>query len=88
MSPDQFRAWRIRLGLSLTGAAELLGVSRRAVAMYQAPATSSSRRDVPGTIARLCIATETLADLGVDIATLRQELDEIVALEAGAPVIH
>lgn len=53
MTPDDFRAWRTRLGLSLTGAGAALGVTRRAVMMYQ-----SGDRPVSLPIAKLCAALE------------------------------
>ena len=36
MTAKQFRRWRRRSGLSLTGAARALGISRRMVEYYQA----------------------------------------------------
>ena len=50
MTPTAFRAWRNRMGLSLTGAGLALGISRRMVAAYQ-----SGEYPVPEKIARLCV---------------------------------
>jgi hypothetical protein len=49
MPTAEFRAWRRRHDLSLTGAAELLGISRRLVAYYD-----SGERAVPKTIQLAC----------------------------------
>ncbi len=48
ITPEEFRSWREGSGLSLTKAAEALGVSRSAVCKYQAGA-----RPIPETVARL-----------------------------------
>lgn len=45
MPTEAFRAWRRRHGLSLTDAAEVLGLSRRMVAYYD-----SGQRPVPKTV--------------------------------------
>jgi len=45
MSAREFRAWRARRKLSLSGAAEALGVSRRMVAYYE-----SGERPIPKTV--------------------------------------
>lgn len=49
MSTAAFRHWRQRHGLSLTQAAEILGLSRRLVAYYD-----SGERAVPKTIQLAC----------------------------------
>ena len=57
MTAEQFKMWRERLGLSLTGAAERLGVSRRAVQFYQ-----SGERPISKTVALACAALEAGLD--------------------------
>ena len=49
MTAAQFRAWRARMALSLTGAGLALGISRRMVASYQ-----SGEYPVPIKIMYLC----------------------------------
>ena len=49
MTALQFREWRTRIGLTLTGAGLALGMSRRMVASYQ-----SGEWPVPKPIAKLC----------------------------------
>jgi len=51
MTADEFRQCRDKLGLSLTGMASALGVSRRAVQYYQ-----SGERAIPKPIEKLCEA--------------------------------
>mgnify|MGYP006288633059 CR=1 FL=1 len=53
MPRDEFRAWRARHGLSLTGAAETLGVSRRMIAYYD-----SGERLIPKTVMLACKGVE------------------------------
>ena len=53
MNNLEFRAWRDRMGLSLTGAAFALGKSRRTIASYQ-----SGEYPVDGTVAKLCVELE------------------------------
>jgi hypothetical protein len=53
MPRDQFRAWRENQGLSLTGAAETLGLSRRMVAYYD-----SGERIIPKTVMLACKGVE------------------------------
>lgn len=48
MTPDEFKAIRAELGLSLTGMAQALGVSRRAILFYQ-----SGERKIPEPIVKL-----------------------------------
>lgn len=49
MTPNQFRSWRDRMGLSIAAAAAALSVSDRQVCRYQAAETA-----VPAKIAKLC----------------------------------
>lgn len=56
MTAADLKAWRARLGYSQGDAADQLGVTRRAVAYYEAGA-----RPIPRTVALLAAAIETLA---------------------------
>lgn len=56
MPVADFRDWRRRNGLSLTAAAEALGVTRRMVAYYE-----SGVRPIPRTIMLACLGWEVLA---------------------------
>lgn len=49
MTPKEFKACRDKLGLSLTGMASALGVTRRCVQYYQ-----SGERPIPKTVEKLC----------------------------------
>jgi predicted transcriptional regulator len=53
MPRGDFRAWRERQGLSLTGAAQALGLSRRMVAYYE-----SGERIIPKTVMLACKGVE------------------------------
>jgi len=53
MPRGDFRAWRERQGLSLTGAAKALGLSRRMVAYYD-----SGERIIPKTVMLACKGVE------------------------------
>lgn len=53
MKPEQFKAWRKSLGLSLTQTAERLGVTKRAIMMYQ-----KGERPISKTVALACLAVE------------------------------
>jgi transcriptional regulator with XRE-family HTH domain len=87
MTPEQFRAWRERLGLSLTGAAAVLGVSRRLVIMYQAPADAppTARRAIPPGRAILCNAIENLVKLGADVTKRAGAFDDLEADDQVTP---
>ena len=63
MTPQQFRAWRNRCRLSLTGAADALGIARSMVAAYQA-----GEYEVPRPVELACWAVErgALDDLPPD----------------------
>lgn len=56
MTPAQIRAWRKRLGLSLTDAAEVLGVERRTYMRWE-----SGDRPVSRTVAKLAGMIERAA---------------------------
>ena len=58
MSADAFREWRSRCNLSLTGAAQALGVGRSRVAVYQ-----NGDEPIPRTVALACWAVEQGAPL-------------------------
>ena len=53
MTPADFRAWRKRLGLSQSGAAEALGISPRMVWSYE-----NGEHPLPKTVALACEAVE------------------------------
>lgn len=53
MTSDQFREWRSRCNLSLTGAANALGIARSMVAYYQA-----GDYPIPRSIELACWAVE------------------------------
>ena len=54
MPPETFRAWRAAHGLSLTRAAQVLGLSRRTVAYYE-----SGERIIPKVVRLACKGAET-----------------------------
>lgn len=54
MPPETFRAWRAAHGLSLTRAAQVLGLSRRTVAYYE-----SGERIIPKLVRLACKGAET-----------------------------
>jgi len=54
MPPETFRAWRVAHGLSLTRAAQVLGLSRRTVAYYE-----SGARIIPKLVRLACKGAET-----------------------------
>jgi DNA-binding XRE family transcriptional regulator len=54
MPPETFRAWRAAHGLSLTRAAQVLGLSRRTVAYYE-----SGARIIPKLVRLACKGAET-----------------------------
>jgi DNA-binding XRE family transcriptional regulator len=54
MPPETFRAWRAAHGLSLTRAAQVLGLSRRTVAYYE-----SGARIIPKVVRLACKGAET-----------------------------
>ncbi|MBN9021676.1 MAG: helix-turn-helix transcriptional regulator, partial [Rhizobiales bacterium] len=58
MTPEQFRAWRIELGLSQARAGEVLGVSRPTIINYEAGSRREDGRPVPipKTVALACAA--------------------------------
>jgi transcriptional regulator with XRE-family HTH domain len=59
MTPDSFKAWRRRLGLTQAGAAEALGLSARQIAYYEAGQREDGRAVVvPRTVALACAALE------------------------------
>ncbi len=68
MPSDQFRAWQNRHKLSLTGAAKVLGLSRRMVQYY-----ATGTRPIPKTVRLACIGAELLMQGGGN-ATLRSDL--------------
>lgn len=51
MNPEEFKAIRRKLGLSLAGLASRLGVSEQQVRRYEAPAGKSMARPIPDAIA-------------------------------------
>ena len=58
MTAAEFRAWRERCNLSLTGAGRALGVARSRVAVYQ-----NGDEPIPHTVALACWAVEHGAPL-------------------------
>lgn len=66
MDAHDFKAWRKRLGYTLDGAAEALGMSRSAIINYEAGVRRDSGEPVviPKVVALACAAVE--AGLGDD----------------------
>lgn len=60
MRTEDFRAWRRKHGLSLTAAAEVLGLSRRQIAYYD-----SGARAVPKTVMLACRGFEAMLESAV-----------------------
>lgn len=54
MTPAMFKEWRQGLGLSLTQAAHILGLSRRMVAYYE-----SGEKEIPKYVALACMGAST-----------------------------
>lgn len=54
MTPTMFKEWRQGLGLSLTQAAHILGLSRRMVAYYE-----SGEKEIPKYVALACMGAST-----------------------------
>ena len=54
MTPSMFKEWRQGLGLSLTQAAHILGLSRRMVAYYE-----SGEKAIPKYVALACMGAST-----------------------------
>ena len=54
MTPTMIKTWRQELGLSLTQAAHILGLSRRMVAYYE-----SGKKEIPKYVALACIGAST-----------------------------
>lgn len=53
MTPAEMQEWRARLGITQARAAEMIGVSARAVKYWEA-----GQRSIPATVERLCAALE------------------------------
>lgn len=53
MTPEEFKAWRKRLGLTQGQAAEALGLSLRAIQYYE-----RGEREITKTVALACAAVE------------------------------
>lgn len=53
MTPEEFKAWRKRLELTQTQAAEALGLSLRAIQYYE-----RGEREITRTVALACAAVE------------------------------
>ncbi len=58
MTPEQFKDWRTRLGLSQSAAAEALGISRQSVENYERGRRREDERPVviPTPVALACAA--------------------------------
>ncbi len=54
MTPTMFKEWRQGLGLSLTQAAHILGLSRRMIAYYE-----SGEKEIPKYVALACMGAST-----------------------------
>ena len=54
MTPSMFKEWRQGLGLSLTQASHILGLSRRMVAYYE-----SGEKEIPKYVALACMGAST-----------------------------
>jgi hypothetical protein len=59
MTADDFKGWLARHGLSLSGAASLLGISRRQVAAY-----ASGEKSVPRLVFLACMAVAQAGAIG------------------------
>lgn len=60
MSPEQFKAWRLGLGLTQSEAAEALGLSKASIANYEAGRRREDGRpvEIPKTVALACAAVK------------------------------
>lgn len=58
MTPDDFKAWRMTVGLSQQAAADALGISKGSVELYEAGKRRDDGRPVaiPKTVALACAA--------------------------------
>jgi transcriptional regulator with XRE-family HTH domain len=58
MTPDQFKAWRAHLGLSQQAAAEMLGLSKGSIELYERGTRRDDNRPVviPRTVELACAA--------------------------------
>jgi len=58
MNPDDFKAWRQAMGLSQQKAAEVLGISKSSVELYEAGKRRDDGRpvEIPKTVALACAA--------------------------------
>lgn len=60
MTATEFKEWRERMGLSLTGAGKALGCSRRTITNYQ-----NESSPVSDGVAKLCALLERDKQLGI-----------------------
>lgn len=56
MSPDQFRAWRRKLGLKQKDAADLLGLKKRMIQYYEKGARDGKPVTIPKSVRLSCYA--------------------------------
>lgn len=61
MKPDDFKAWRSRLGITQTEAAELLGKTPRMIRYYEAGVKETGKTiEIPKAILLACWAIERI----------------------------
>lgn len=80
MTPDDLKSWRSRLGLSLTQAGDVLGITRRAYMRYEA-----GDREISETVARLARYVEATANERRALDEWRAARDREAACLAAIP---